>query len=312
MPSTPEAPTGLGPLRVILNPVAGRVARYRCVVDELTRLARRAGGEVAWTGAPRHAVRLAEEAADDGCRLVVAGGGDGTIQEVVGGLTRADACGRVRLGLVPLGTGNDLARTLRVPDDPHDAVSTLRRVPAGPMDLVRAETSRGEATVVNFALGGFAGDIARHVTPERRRLWGGLVYLRGAVAGLGGLRSYRTRLILDGEALPPLPLLALIVANGRELGHGIPVAPRARVDDGLLDVVAVRAEPPARVPLTVARLLAGRHLEAPGVVWRRARRVEVASDPPMPFNADGQTLGDGPATFRVRPGALGVRAPGTE
>lgn len=307
MPPAPSPVEGLGPLRVILNPVAGRMARYRCVIEDLAGLS---NGRVEWTRAPAHAVDLAREAASDGCRLVVAGGGDGTVQEVVGGLTRAGACDRIRLGLVPLGTGNDLARSLRLPSDPHEAVSTLRRAPTARMDLVRAETDRNGTTVVNFALGGFGGDIARHITPERRRLWGGLVYLRGAVAGLGGLRTYRTRLVLDGEALPSLPLLALIVANGRELGNGIPVAPRARVDDGLLDVIAVRADRPVRVPLTVARVLAGRHLETPGVLWRRARRVEVAADPPMPFNADGQTLGMGPASFEVSPGALRVVAPG--
>lgn len=295
-----------GRTRVVLNPVAGRTCRYPCVVDDLSGLPRT---EVAWTRAPGHAGALAREAARDGCETVVVGGGDGTVQEVVGGLSAAEACGRVRLGLVPLGTGNDLARTLGVPDDPHQAVSDLRRAPTTRMDLVRGEAGEGRAVVVNFALGGFAGDIACHVTPERRRLWGPMVYLRGAVAGLRGLRTYRTRLVLDGERLGPMPVLAVIVANGRELGHGIPVAPEARIDDGLLDIVVVRADRPARVPLTVARLLAGRHLHAPGVLWRRARRVEVEADPPMPFNADGQTLGTGSASFRVRPGALRVVAP---
>lgn len=300
----PEPSPGTGSsVRVVLNPVAGRTRRYPCVVDELHALPR---AEVAWTRAPGHAVQLGRGAARDGCGTVVVGGGDGTVQEVVSGLSEAGALDRIRLGLVPLGTGNDLARTLGIPDDPHEALSALRGTATRRMDLLAGRSAVRSTAVVNFALGGFAGDIARHVTPERRRVWGGMVYLRGAVAGLPGLRSYRTRLVLDDERLPALPLLALIVANGRELGHGIPVAPRARIDDGRLDVVAVLAEPRARVPLTVARLLAGRHLDAPGVVWRRARRVEVSADPPMPFNADGQDLGTGPAEFRVRSRALEV------
>lgn len=296
-----------GPTRIVVNPVAGRTPRYPCVLDDLAVLP---GAEVVRTRAPGHAAELAAGAARDGCSTVVAVGGDGTVQEVVGGLASAGALDRVRLGLVPLGTGNDLARTLGVPDEPHEAMELLRRRPETRMDLVEGTAGERSVTLVNFALGGFAGDIARHVTRERRRLWGGLVYLRGAVAGLAGLRTYRARVTLDGETLPELPLLALIVANGRELGHGIPVAPRARIDDGRLDVVAVLADPPARVPVTVARLLAGRHLDAPGVLWRRAGRVEVTAEPAMPFNADGQALGTGTASFRVIPRALRVLAPG--
>lgn len=298
---------GAGPARVVVNPVAGRTPRYPCVLDDLAALP---GAEVVRTRAPGHAAELAAAAARGGCGTVVAVGGDGTAQEVVGGLAAAGALDRIRLGLVPLGTGNDLARSLGIPDDPHEAVALLRRRPEARMDLVEARAGERSVTLVNFALGGFAGDIARHVTRERRRLWGGMVYLRGAVAALAGLRTYRARLTLDGDRLPELPLLALIVANGRELGHGIPVAPEARIDDGRLDVVAVLSDPPARVPVTVARLLAGRHLDAPGVLWRRAERVEVDAEPAMPFNADGQALGTGAASFRVRPRALRVVAPG--
>lgn len=299
--------SGAGPARVVVNPVAGRTPRYPCVLDDLAALP---GAEVVRTRAPGHAAELAAAAARDGCGTVVAVGGDGTAHEVVGGLVAAGALDRIRLGLVPLGTGNDLARSLGIPDDPHEAVALLRRRPEARMDLVEARAGERSAVLVNFALGGFAGDIARHVTRERRRLWGGMVYLRGAVAGLAGLRTYRARLTLDDDRLPELPLLALIVANGRELGHGIPVAPEARIDDGRLDVVAVLSDPLLRVPLTVARLLAGWHLDAPGVVWRRAERVEVEAEPAMPFNADGQALGTGAASFRVLPRALRVVAPG--
>ena len=295
-----------GPVRIVVNPVAGRTARYPCVVDDLAALP---GADVVHTRSPGHAAEIAAGAARDGCGTVVAVGGDGTVQEVVGGLVSADALDRVRLGLVPLGTGNDLARTLGVPDEPHEAAELLRAGPSRLMDLLEARAEGRSVTAVNFALGGLAGDIARHVTPERRRLWGGLVYLRGLAAGLSDLRIHRVRLTMDGDVLDPLRLLAVVVANGRDAGHAIPVAPRARVDDGLLDVVAVLADPPARIPLTVARVLSGRHLDAPGVLWRRAERVEVEAEPPMPFNADGQDLGTGPASLRVRPRALRVVAP---
>lgn len=293
--------------RVILNPRAGRVRRYPCVVDDLMALP---GAELRRTRGPGHAGELAAEAARQGRPAVVVAGGDGTVQEAVNGLVPPNgSVPDTALGLVPLGTGNDLARTLGVPLDPHDALEPLARGRIRRIDLVRARCGALERHVVNFAIGGFAGDIADRATPEMRRRWGGLVYLRAALAGLPALRRHRTRLIVDGEPMAPVELLAVVVANGRHLGHGIRVAPRAEVDDGRLDLVAVRGDVPARVPLTIGRLLAGRHLEAPGVVWRRGRTVEIRAEDAMPFNADGQPLGPGPASFRVLPGALRVVVP---
>jgi diacylglycerol kinase (ATP) len=240
----------------------------------------------------------------------VVAGGDGTVQEAVDGLMPADgAVAEAAVAVVPLGTGNDLARTLGVPLDPHDALRVLARGRIRTVDLVRARCGDRERHLVNFAIGGFAGDVADRVTPDLRRRWGGLVYLRAALAGLPSLRRHRARLIVDGEASAPADVLAVVVANGRLLGGGIPVAPRAEVDDGRLDLVALRGDVPARVPLTVARLLVGRHLDAAGVIWRRGRSIEIRSADSMPFNGDGQPLGRGDAFFRVLPGALRVVVP---
>lgn len=292
---------------IILNPTAGRVRRYPCVVDDLLALP---GSEIRRTRAPGHAGELAAEAAREGRSVIVVAGGDGTVQEAVDGLMPADgAVPGAAVAVVPLGTGNDLARTLGVPLDPHDALRVLARGRIRTVDLVRASCGDRERHLVNFAIGGFAGDVADRVTPDLRRRWGGLVYLRAALAGLPSLRRRRARLIVDGEASSPVDVLAVVVANGRLLGGGIPVAPRAEVDDGRLDLVALRGDVPARVPLTVARLLVGRHLDAPGVVWRRGRRIEIRAADPMPFNGDGQPLGSGDASFRVLPGALRVVVP---
>ncbi len=289
----------------ILNPAAGRAARYPCVAEEMARLS---GAGMHRTRGPGHAAELAASVVRNGADELVVGGGDGTIHEVVNGLS---AAGRrpLRLGLVPLGTGNDLCRSLRLPLDPHDAVAALRDRFQRPADLMAAEVDGHRRIAVNFALGGLAGDIAVHVTDERKRVWGGLVYLRGAIESLRGLRSYRTVLVLDGEPLSPLDLVAVVVANGRCLGGGIPAAPLAEPDDGLLDVVAVTACSPLRLPGLVAAVLAGRHLDEPRVLWRRARRVEVRTDAGMPFNLDGQPLGSGRASFEVLPGALRIAAP---
>lgn len=287
---------------LILNPAAGRALRYPCVVEALARLP---GAEIRWTRGPGHAAELAAEAVGAGADDVVIGGGDGTVHEVINGLSAASG-GPFRLGLLPLGTGNDLCRSLGLSLDPHDAVAALRAGVERSADLVAAEVAGTRALAVNFALGGLAGDIALHVTEERRRLWGRFVYLRSALDSLRSLRRYRTELVLDGERLAPLDLMAVVVANGGFLGGGIPAAPGARVDDGLLDVVAVRSCRPSRLPALLGRVLTGRHLGHPGVLWSRVRRVEIHPDPPMAFNLDGQPFGAGPASFEALPGALRV------
>lgn len=282
--------------------------RYPCVVDGLAALP---GAELRTTGGPGEARELAAEAAREGRSTVIVAGGDGTINEAVNGLVSAGGePPGTALAVVPLGTGNDLARTLGVPPDPHDALAALAGGRRRRVDLLRVRCGGEERYVANVAIGGLGGDVTDRMTPELRRRWGGLVYLRAALAGLPALRPFRTRLVVDGTARPPADLLAVVVANGRWLGHGIPAAPRARIDDGLLDLVAVRAGAPARLPATVARVLAGRHLGSPGVLWDRARSVEIRSQTPMPFNADGQALGTSPASFRVLRGALRVLVPG--
>lgn len=299
-----EAPPGRR-TAVILNPAAGRASRYPCVAEEMARLC---GAGLHRTLGPGHAAELAAEAARNGAEELVIAGGDGTIHEVVNGLS-AGAERPLPLGLVPLGTGNDLCRSLGLPLDPHDAVEVLRASSERSADLMAAEVGGRRRLAVTFALGGLAGDVAVHVTEDRKRFWGGLVYLRGAVESLRTLRSYRTEIELDGERLAVLDLMAVVVANGRFLGGGIPAAPRAVPDDGLLDVVAVRSCSPWLLPGLLAGVLTGRHLDDPRVLWSRARRVEVRSEPGMPFNLDGQPLGSGDATFEVLPGALRIAAP---
>lgn len=310
-PRSPEA------LRIILNPAAGRLRRHPELVGWLEE---RHGDVLLTTEAPGHATELARRARSEGCRTVIAAGGDGTIHEVVNGLVDLPpgdgGAGRSttsrdetpRLGILPFGTGNDLARALELPLDPETALRYLTGSRARPIDLVVLENGSREY-LVNFAIGGFGGDVSEHITEERRSRWGGLIYLRAAVAELSDLGRYRAEIRLDEEVLGPLDALAVIIGNGRYLGNGIPATPAASLDDGLLDVVIVPYRGRLRLPMIVGRVLTGRHLDHPGFLFRRSRSVEVRAEPPLPFNADGQSLGPGNVSFRIVPGALPVLVP---
>lgn len=290
---------------VLLNPAAGRAgpdASLRRALDGLPDAAVRAPADAAGT---ERLVRAAQEA---GCRRLVVAGGDGTLHRVVSALRRP-ADGPV-VGIVPAGTGNDFARALDLPADPAAAAELAARAPPRPVDLMAFRVGGREGTAVNFLLGGAGGDVARHVTPRRKRRWRRLVYLRAAAEELRSVRPRELEVRADGATVSSGAHLAVLVANGPTLGRGLPAAPRAAVDDGRLDLVAVRGASAADLAGTLARMLAGRHLQSRRVTWRRAGRISVRGAEQTPFNADGEAVGGGDATVRVLPSALLVAAPG--
>jgi len=287
---------------VILNPNAGSA-------DPVPRLRRLLAGQpgfgVRETEGPGDAETLAREAVRDGVATVVAAGGDGTLNEVLNGL--ADDLSAARLGVLPLGTGNDFARTVGVPEETEAALQVLHRGRSRRIDVARCAWGDGERRLfLNMSVGGFATAVDELMDGDGKRRWGGLAYALSAVEALSELTAHATRLTLDGEERLELDLYLLVVANARFVASGIPAAPDARTDDGVLDVLAFPEMPPARLAALVPRTLLGRHPEDDEVTVRRARRLEVASEPPMRFNLDGEPGPTTPLSFELLPRALEV------
>jgi diacylglycerol kinase (ATP) len=240
----------------------------------------------------------------DGCDTVVAAGGDGTIHEVVNAL--APDFGRARLAILPLGTGNDLARTLAIPADPAAALAVLDGGAERRIDLIRVEAGGRSLYCVNAAAGGFSGQMEEMLTDEVKAWWGPLAYLRGAANVLPNLSGYQTTLRLDEGVVERVEALNVLVANGRTAAGGFRVAPSANPEDGLLDVVTVFYRPLPDLAGVAALLLAGDYTSSDYVLHQRARRVEVSSRPGMWFSIDGELLGNEPTAFTVLPHALRV------
>lgn len=302
-PDPEDWPSGC-PLCVLLNPAAGAgppSARLRRTLGDLPAAAVRV------TRRAEDAARLARSAEAAGCRRLLVAGGDGTVREVVSAFRdpRTAPC----VALVPVGTGNDFARALGLPRDAEAAVPVALDGPVRRVDVIEVRVAAGASRAVNFAVGGVGGDVARHVTAERKRRWRGLVYLRALAAELRHVRPRELVVEADGGRISAGRHLAVLVANGPTLAGGVPAVPPASIDDGALDVVAVRGDSTLAALGVLARLAAGRHLGSSRVTWVRAERVEVRGDPEMRFNADGEPLGAGPASFRVLRGALRVAAP---
>ena len=196
-------------IRIILNPNARQGDR----IDEVRELlASWPEAQLVVTESGGHAAGLAEAAAQDGCATVVAAGGDGTLGEVLHGLD--GHLDRVSVGLLPLGTGNDLARTLGISPDLHDAFEQLRAAEPTPIDVMRYRCGDRSGLFLNVAAGGFSGEVDERLTSELKQFWGPLAYLRAALETLPELSPYRLRLELDGEE-ETLDALNVVVANGR-------------------------------------------------------------------------------------------------
>jgi diacylglycerol kinase (ATP) len=283
---------------VILNPKAGSVRNVAALVKRIRHLP---DVEVRLTARKGDAIRFAKTALRKGCEMIVAGGGDGTLNEVVNGVG-ANGSG-VRLGLIPLGTGNDFARTLNLPTDLDEAIALLAAGHTRAIDLVRVTSDRVRY-FVNVSAGGFSGLVDEKLTPEMKKTWGPLAYLRSAVAALPQLRAYRTKVSLGKGNRFSLSLYNVVIANGRYVAGGRLIAPDASIDDGLLDIILIQERSAAELALLAAQVALGKHLSSNAIVFRRAAKVTVNSKPGMWFNVDGELVGNDPAKFEVLPRAL--------
>ena len=245
------------------------------------------------------AEKFANEAAD--FELIVSAGGDGTLNEVVNGIAQG-GCNAV-LGVLPLGTGNDFARTLGVPNNLDTAIEQITAGKTRAIDLVRV-TSDSVRYFANVSSGGFSGVVDEKLTPDMKRTWGPLAYLRSAAAAFSELRGYATQVTLDDAEALELDLYNVVVANGRYVAGGIPIAPEAELADGLLDIVLIPERGPTDLAILAAQIVVGKHLSSDAIIFRRAKKIAISSRPGMWFNVDGELIGNEPATFELLPGAL--------
>jgi len=291
---------------VILNPAAGG----RTDADGLRRrLERRIDGEFVCTSESGEAVSLSAEACRSGYDAVIAVGGDGTVREVATGLHLGG--GAPRLGIVPTGTGNDLAFSLGLPADIEAAATVAASGRSVPLDLVRAsglDEDEEPRFLANAAVAGFGGRIGNSMSPTFRRRLRPIAYPLAALGQIRDLRPYPVRLEVDGQVIETRALM-VVLANGEYAGGRIRFAPGASPGDGMLDLVIVHAVSPPRLATLVPRVLLGRHATHSGVSVHRAAAVRLESETDMWINLDGDTWQCGPASFRVLPAALRVAIP---
>lgn len=234
----------------------------------------------------------------DGRTLVVAGG-DGSMHAAVGSLWRAGALEDVTIGLVPLGTGNDLATGLEIPDDPVAAAQVCTQGAARQLDLITTDLNE---VVVNASHAGLGAAAAEESERFKQRL-GPLAYPLGALIAGVAEAGWELTVTLDGAVVHNGGALMVGVANAPSIGGGTRLVPPAVPSDGLLDVIVVSAvTAAARVAFGVA-LRDGLHLDRDDVLHVRGREVTITGDP-VPHDLDGEVTDERTTcTYTVQPGA---------
>ena len=288
--------------RVICNPASGGGA-----YDPDVLRAEFDGYELDWveTEGPGDASEAAGEWREG---LLIVAGGDGTINDAVNGLGKAGFPGGVTLGILPAGTGNDLAATLCIPNDPDEAEDVIRQGRVRTLDVARVRSDGiGERFFINVATGGLGAEISDANEDELKKRWGKLSYLRASLEVAKDFDVKELDLYLD-DKLHRVRAVNVVVANCRFAGGGWLAAPRANPEDGLLDVVIIeKLGLPDLLQLAPASMTRTDYLDREGVFSARAREIRVETAPPgLEFTVDGEVVGDEPARFSVVPGALKV------
>ncbi len=299
--------------KVVVNPVAGG-----CSVGRDWPGIRRRLNDVGlsfdyeFTKGTGHAIEIARQATDSGYRCLVVVGGDGTVNEVANGILRSTHSGNIILGIVSSGTAGSFARSLGIAQDKVGACSLLTGQGRALIDVGVVQCwSQGrplERFFVNVADVGFGSAVTDAWKRLPNRFGRSINHILRTVEGLRCLMTHRNKLMKlhIGDEVEAILGCDVVVANGQYFGDGMQVAPHAKLDDGLLDVVIVGDVGRFELLKIWPTLYSGGHIGHPKIRERKTTTVTIESDEPLLVEADGDILGESPASFRVIPSALTV------
>ena len=297
--------------KVIVNPVAGANSTRR-KWPLISKLLNRIGFsfDFEYTQGVGHATELAQAAASDGgYRYLVAVGGDGTGNEVANGILHSTKAKNTALGVISTGTGSDFVRSVGIPRRYSDACSCLTSQRRVTIDVGVVECQRegriSRRFFVNTAGVGFDAAVVEK-TERLPKFFGGTVpYLAGLARTLFG---YKNKPIVArvGDEVVGGRVLNMVVANGGYIGGGMHVAPQAELCDSLLDVVVIGDIGKFELLKALPTVYKGTHVDHPKVSMTKASRITIESPEQMLVYADGELLGECPASFWLMPSALSV------
>jgi YegS/Rv2252/BmrU family lipid kinase len=295
--------------KVIVNPLArGGVSRIKWPLIHESLKHAGLSFNYAFTEGTGHGSELAREAVEEGYELVIAVGGDGTVNEVVNGLVDESGRGRATLGIISAGTVGDFSHSLGIPRDVFKSCRLFSNFKRTTVDLGCVEymkdNQRRKRFYINTAGLGFVTDVVGGTDRRLKFIGGTIPYVIGLIPTVKNYSNKDIILSIDGESRRERDFV-VVVNNGRYLGGG-KVFPDADPCDGLLDVVIVGNMSKLEALWSFPRFYTGTHAGCPKINLCKARSVSVESLQPLPIQMDGEVVGELPASFQVVPSALDV------
>ncbi len=272
-------------IKLIANPIAGR-GRGRKALPAAEEALRRQGLQFKTevTSRPLEAMGIARQAAEEGCELVVALGGDGTSHEVANGLL-SSGNSEVALGMIPIGTGNDFADMFNTPTDLAQVALRIREGKTRLIDVGRVN----DRYFVNVLGTGFDALVSIQALKIQHVLRGFPLYLAAVFITLKEYQIPHITVEFDGERLS-MPMTMINVANGKREGGGFLIAPDAKNDDGVFDICLARGLGRLGILRLLPEVIKGTHVDKEPVTMAKAKRVILDSPDPLPVHADGEII----------------------
>lgn len=283
-------------IAVIVNPVAG--TGYAALVGQKVDAILAGRGiehTMLYTNGVGHATVLAREAAQQNVATVLCVGGDGTLSETAAGLVGSQTA----LGIIPAGTGNDFIKVIGTPKKWDDALEYVLSHPAHPLDTGIINNS----FFVNVCGAGFDVMVLEYALKAKKHVRGIWPYLYGVIAAIRSFKPFEMIIEIGDELKLKGKYMLCSIANGQYIGGGIPIMPRARVDDSLLDVLVVDSLPSWRIPFYLPALLGGSLVNHKIAHHYRTPYCSLTS-PQMRLNLDGEIVPMETARFECRPASL--------
>ncbi|NND34851.1 MAG: diacylglycerol kinase family lipid kinase [Saprospiraceae bacterium] len=303
-------------ISVIYNPASGK-GNHKARLNELiTELNARwsQNYRIILTKAPGDGIRVSRDATLQGSKLIIAAGGDGTINEVVNGILAARVSGSTspELGIVNTGSGADFVRTLKLPQGMRRQLDIVLHQSARPVDLgmVQCKGEDGKPVrryFVNECQVGIGGAVVSDMNNKRKHFGGTLDF---SVAALRQLYHYKSSIInvwIDGQKCNPQELLGIVMANGIYSAGGMKMAPNAQIDDGFLRILRMSEMNLFNRLLTFIKVYSGDHTKSKYAIYEKAKYIEIDADRDLWIEADGELIGTTPAAISIVPGAIRVR-----
>lgn len=289
---------------IIFNPQAGKGLSLRPALEQAAQIWRQQHWQVElqptrWAG---DATFWAAQAAAQSYDIVVAAGGDGTVNEVANGLVGTSTA----LAVLPVGTVNIWARELGLPMAVARSATALLQAHLAPVDLGKA----GDRHFLLMAGVGFDAAVTAGVCPQEKKRFGAIAYLKHAVYLAWRWRGVRSLLRIDGQRVRGR-ILMVVIGNSQLYGGVIKMTAHATIDDGLLDVCVIKGRTLLAAPLRLLSIFTRHYNHDPKVEYYRARQVVIQGKKTLPVQVDGDYLGQTPMTFTVVPGGLWVLVPPT-